>query len=152
MIQPMFDNVFVQGQRGALWWVGIGILVIFCVRAVSSAGQKILMTKVNQLSSAGMRSHLLRHLMTLDGGYHQVNPPGQLIERVQSDVTVVNQIWTALFTGIGRDLIAVIVLFSVALSVDWRWTALALWAFRFLCCRRFWPKPTCVNVLAMHAI
>ena len=132
MIQPMFDNVFVQGQSGALWLVGIGILVIFCVRAVSSSGQKILMTKVNQLSSAGMRSHLLRHLMTLDGGYHQVNPPGQLIERVQSDVTVVNQIWTQLLTGIGRDLIAVIVLFSVALSVDWRWTAVALIGIPFL--------------------
>lgn len=132
MIQPMFDNVFVQGQGDALWWVGFGILAIFCVRAVSSAGQRILMTKVNQLSSAGMRSHLLRHLMTLDGGYHQINPPGQLIERVQSDVTVVNQIWTALLTGIGRDLIAVIVLFSVALSVDWRWTALALVGIPFL--------------------
>lgn len=132
MIQPMFDNVFVQGQSGALWWVGVGILVIFCVRAVSSSGQKILMTKVNQLSSAGMRSHLLRHLMTLDGVYHQVNPPGQLIERVQSDVTVVNQIWTQLLTGIGRDLIAVIVLFSVALSIDWRWTAVALVGIPFL--------------------
>lgn len=132
MIQPMFDTVFVQGDSNALWYVGIGILVIFCVRAVSSAGQRILLTKVNQLASAGMRSHLLRHLMTLDGGYHQTNPPGQLIERVQSDVTVINQIWTALLTGIGRDLIAVVVLFSVALAVDWRWTAVALIGIPFL--------------------
>lgn len=132
MIQPMFDNVFVQGQVDALYWVGFGILGVFSVRAVSSAAQRILMTKVSQLSSAGMRSHLLRHLMTLDGGYHQINPPGQLIERVQSDVTVVNQIWASLLTGIGRDLIAVTVLFSVALSVDWRWTAVALVGIPFL--------------------
>ncbi|MDO7607843.1 MAG: ABC transporter transmembrane domain-containing protein, partial [Loktanella sp.] len=104
MIQPMFDNVFLQGERDTLWWVGIGILIIFTIRAVSSAAQKILITKVNQSAAAGMRSHLLRHLMLLDGGYHQVNPPGQLIERVQGDVTVVNNIWTALITGISRDL------------------------------------------------
>lgn len=132
MIQPMFDNVFVQGETDVLWWVGLGIMGIFCVRAVSSAGQKILMTKVSQRAAAGMRSHLLRHLMTLDGGYHQVNPPGQLIERVQGDVTVVNQIWAAIMVGIGRDLIAVTVLFSVALSVDWKWTALALVGIPFL--------------------
>lgn len=132
MIQPMFDNVFLQGERDTLWWVGVGILVIFTIRAISSAAQKILITKVNQSAAAGMRSHLLRHLMTLDGGYHQVNPPGQLIERVQGDVTVVNNIWTALITGISRDLIAVIVLFSVALSVDWKWTAIALVGIPFL--------------------
>jgi len=132
MIQPMFDNVFLQGESDTLWWVGFGILAIFTVRAISSASQKILITKVNQSAAAGMRSHLLHHLMTLDGGYHQVNPPGQLIERVQGDVTVVNNIWTALLTGIGRDLIAVIVLFSVALGIDWKWTAVALVGIPFL--------------------
>ena len=132
IIQPMFDNVFVQGQADMLLWVGFGILAIFCVRAVSAAGQKILMKKVSELTAAGMRSHLLRHLMTLDGGYFQINPPGQLIERVQGDVTVVNQTWAAIMVGFGRDLIAVIVLFSVALSVDWRWTAVALVGIPFL--------------------
>ena len=132
MIQPMFDNVFVQGETDTLWWVGFGILAIFCVRAISAAGQSILMTRVNQRAAAGMRSHMLSHLMTLDTSYHQSNPPGQLIERVQGDVTVVNQIWAGLMVGVGRDLIAVVLLFSVALSVDWKWTAVALIGIPFL--------------------
>jgi len=132
MIKPMFDNVFVQGQTDMLYWVGTGIMLIFCVRAISSAAQKILMTKVRHLTAAGMRSHLLRHLMSLDGGYFQVNPPGQLIERVHGDVTVINNIWASILLGLGRDLVAVIVLFSVALSVDWKWTAIALIGIPFL--------------------
>ena len=132
MIQPMFDSVFLEADRSALWVVGLSIMAIFFVRAISSAGQKILMTKVSQLTAAGMRSHLLRHLMTLDSGYHQVNPPGQLIERVQGDVGVVNSIWATLLVGIARDLIAVIALFSVALAVDWRWTLIALVGIPFL--------------------
>jgi len=79
-----------------------------------------------------MRSVLLRHLMRLDSGYHQINPPGQLIERLQSDVTVVNQIWGVILVGIGRDLVAVLVLFGVALSIDWKWTAVALAGVPFL--------------------
>lgn len=132
MIQPMFDTVFLKGDETALWWVGFGILAIFVIRAISSAGQRILLTQVSQRTAAGMRHHLLRHLMTLDSGYHQVNPPGALIERVQGDVTVVNTVWAGLMTAMGRDLIAVVVLFSVAMSVDWRWTLVALIGIPFL--------------------
>ena len=126
MIQPMFDGVFTQGQTDMLWWVGLGIMTIFCVRAVSGSGQKILMTRLTQLSGASMRNHLLRHIMELDSSYHQSNPPGQLIERLQGDVTAVNRIWAGIATGIGRDMIALVALFSVAISVDWKWTLLDL--------------------------
>lgn len=132
MIQPMFDTVFLAGDQSALWWVGLGILTIFVVRAMSSAGQRILLTRVNQRAAADMRSGLLRHLMRLDSGYHQINPPGALIERVQGDVTLINTTWAGLLTAVGRDLIAVIVLFAVALSVDWRWTLVALIGIPFL--------------------
>lgn len=132
MIQPMFDDVFVQGERDSLWVVGLGIMAIFLVRAITGAGQKILMTRLTQLSAAGMRRHLLAHLMALDSSYHQSHPPGVLIERVQGDVTSVNSIWAAIVTGIGRDLIALVALFSVAISVDWRWTLIALVGVPFL--------------------
>ena len=132
MIQPMFDSVLVGGDSGTLWGVGLAIFAIFCVRAVSSTGQRILITRVSQRTAAAMRSHLLRHLMQLDSGYHQINPPGQLIERVQGDVTLVNSAWAGLLVGVGRDLVAVVFLFSVALWVDWRWTLIALVGIPFL--------------------
>jgi len=132
LIQPMFDTVFLGESQQALWAVGFGIMTIFFVRALSSTGQRVLMTRIVEKSAASMRSVLLRHLMRLDSGYHQINPPGQLIERLQSDVTVVNQIWGVILVGIGRDLVAVLVLFGVALSIDWKWTAVALAGVPFL--------------------
>ena len=132
MIQPMFDDVFLQGSQTALIWVGATIMTVFFIRAVSSAAQKITMTNVIQRSSRDMRSDLLRHLLHLDSSYHQTNPPGQLIERVQSDVQVINRSWAALLVGVGRDLIAVVALFSVALSIDWAWTLIALIGIPFM--------------------
>lgn len=132
MIQPMFDNVFVQGEVETLSFVAFGILALFCVRAVAASAQQILMVRVSQGAAAGMRSHLLSHIMGLDSSFHQSNPPGQLIERVQGDVTVVNQIWAQIMLGLGRDLIAVVFLFAVALSVDWVWTVVALVGIPFL--------------------
>ncbi|SEN45702.1 ATP-binding cassette, subfamily B, MsbA [Loktanella fryxellensis] len=126
MIRPMFDQVFVGGDGTALWFVGLVILGCFVVRAITSASHRILMMSASQRAAARMRSDLLRHLMQLDSAYHQINPPGQLIERMQSDVTLVNQSWASILVSLGRDLVTVLVLFGVALSVDWQWTLVAL--------------------------
>jgi subfamily B ATP-binding cassette protein MsbA len=46
MMQPMFDDVFVDGNRNMLYWVGILLVLIFVIRAVSSVVQKVLLTTV----------------------------------------------------------------------------------------------------------
>ncbi|PHP29435.1 ABC transporter ATP-binding protein [Limimaricola cinnabarinus] len=126
MMKPMFDEVFVAGRTDALWIVGVVVLGIFIMRAITSMSQRVIMTMIRERSAAALRSDLLSHLMRLDGGWHQSHPPGYLIERVQGDVTAINQVWATLVTGAGRDLISVVSLFAVALSVDWRWTLVAL--------------------------
>jgi subfamily B ATP-binding cassette protein MsbA len=126
MMEPMFDRVFVGGARDALWSVGAIVMGVFILRALTSMGQRILLARVAELSSAAMRADMLRHLMRLDGAFHQANPPGALIERVQGDVAALGKVWSNILTGLGRDAISVIALFTVALTVDWRWTLVAL--------------------------
>ena len=126
MMQPMFDDIFVKGQTGSLWFVGFGVMGIFIARAITSVSQKVILTRINETSSGAIRADLLAHVMRLDGTFHQANPPGTLIERVQGDVGAVGLVWSGLITGLGRDLISVITLFSVAIWVDWRWTLIAL--------------------------
>lgn len=126
MIQPMFDDVFAEGDRNALYFVGFAIMGIFFVRAITSSGQRILMSLITQLTAASMRKHMLRHLMSLDSGFFQVHPPGQLIERVQGDVNVINSVWSSLLTAVARDLVSLIGLLAVALWIDWQWTLIAI--------------------------
>jgi ATP-binding cassette subfamily B protein/subfamily B ATP-binding cassette protein MsbA len=126
MLQPMFDLVFVQGNINAMWWVGLAILALFLVRALTGVIQRVLLVRVAQLSSTAMQVDLLDHMMTLDTGYFQKNPPGALIERVQGDTLAVQGVWQVLIQGLGRDIVALASLFVVALLVDWVWTLTAL--------------------------
>ena len=126
MMQPMFDDIFVKGQTASLWFVGFGVMGIFIARAITSVSQKVILTRINETSSGAIRADLLAHVMQLDGSFHQANPPGTLIERVQGDVGAVGLVWSGLITGLGRDLISVTTLFGVAIWVDWRWTLIAL--------------------------
>lgn len=125
MMQPMFDDVFVAGQGGMLIWVGLAVIGIFLVRAVSSVVQKLLLTRVAMLTSADMRVDLLDRIMLQDGAFHQIHPPGFLIQRVQGDVGAVGDVWRAIITGAGRDFIGLLVLLGVAISVDPIWAMLA---------------------------
>lgn len=126
MMKPMFDRVFVGGDQDAIVWVGLIFLGIFVVRAVASVVQKVLLTRISQLSVAHIRQDLLAHLMVLDNSYHQTHSPGYLMQRVEGDVDAISKVWRTIITGAGRDVIALVSLFAVAISVDWRWTVVAL--------------------------
>lgn len=126
MMQPMFDNVFVQRDEGALGLVALAIVTIFVIRAFSGVIHKVLLTRIALLTGADLRLHLLSRLIQQDGAFHQSHPPGFLIQRVQGDVEAVNIVWRTMITGAGRDLISLIVLLGVAINIDWRWAALAV--------------------------
>lgn len=125
LMEPMFDRVFVAGQESALWWVGLLLLGIFVVRALAGVAQKVLLTRIAQRSAADMRIDLLDRMMLQDGAFHQSHPPGFLIQRVQSDVNAVADVWRAVITGAGRDFIGLIVLLGVAIAIDPVWALLA---------------------------
>jgi ATP-binding cassette, subfamily B, bacterial MsbA len=126
MMQPMFDNVFVAGDSSSLGWISIAFLMIFTVRGGAGLVQKVLLSKISQQTAAALRLDLLKRLIRQDTSFHQTHPPGFLIQRVQVDVNAVNAVWRAIITGAGRDAISLVILIGVAISVDWRWTAVML--------------------------
>lgn len=125
MMQPMFDEVFVAGNSDALGWVAGVIMAIFVLRAGSSVTQKVLLTRISQLTAARLRFDLLDRLILQDGAFHQSHPPGFLIQRVQGDVEAINFVWRAIITGAGRDVIGLFMLMLVAINIDWRWALIA---------------------------
>lgn len=126
MLQPMFDMVFVAGNPDAMWLVGFAIMGLFLVRAVTGVTQRVILVRVAQKTSSAMQVDLLGHMMTFESRYFQDNPPGALIERVQGDTLAVQGVWQVIIAGLGRDVVALVSLFIVALTVDWVWTLTAL--------------------------
>ena len=114
-----------QGDTSALTWVGLVILGVFVARALSSIGQKVLLTLISQRTAAELRTRLLDKLMRQDMSFHQQHPPGYLIQRLQTDVMQINTVWNTVLTGAGRDFIGLMALLGVAAYTDWRWTLVA---------------------------
>ena len=126
MLEPLFDRVFVGGEADLIWWVGGAIFALFVIRACALIVSRTLLSKIALGTSSAMQVDLTRHIMTLDQGFFQANPPGALIERVQGDTIAVQGVWSTFITGAGRDLVALVALFAVAISIDPIWTATTL--------------------------
>ncbi len=126
MVQPMFDQVFIAGDRGAVWFVAGAIGGIFVIRAFAAFAHRTIMQGAGLRIVTAMQADLVAHLMKLDSQFFQGNPPGTLIERVRGDTTAAQAIWATVLSAFGRDLISLIALFSVAISVDWLWTLIAV--------------------------
>lgn len=126
MVRPMFDNIFIAGDRSAIFWVSLGVFVLFIFRALSGMAQRILTAKVARTVSAAVQNDLVRHVLTLDGSFFQINPPGVLIARVQGDPEAAANMSASVFSSVGRDVVALISLLSVAVYIDWLWTLIAI--------------------------
>lgn len=126
MLKPLFDRVFVGGDSSAMWWVGGIIFSLFIIRAVTLILNRWLMTSISLSVATRIQVDLLKHILTLDARFFQSNPPGAVIERIQGDTSAVQGVWTTFITGAGRDMIALLSLFGVALAIDPLWTAAAL--------------------------
>ncbi|KAJ54148.1 ABC transporter ATP-binding protein [Actibacterium mucosum KCTC 23349] len=132
MIEPMVDNALVAREPGALSRVATVIAGIFVLRAIAGFGHRVLMARVGQRVANHLQKDLLDHMLTLDKQWFQRNPPGGLIERVRGDTTVVSTIWGTILAAGGRDIVALVALFSVAISIDLTWTLIAVAAVPLL--------------------
>lgn len=126
MVRPMFDQVFIAGNRDAVFWVALGVFSIFVFRAIAGFGQRVLMSSISMKVSAQLQRNLVGHMLTLDSDFFQVNSPGTLIERVRGDTQAASNVWASTFSTLGRDLVALVSLLGVALSIDWVWTLIAV--------------------------
>lgn len=125
MMQPMFDTVFVEGTNSLLFWLGALFFATFIIRALSGLMRTWILTTVSQRAAAALRTDMLDHMMRQDGAFHQANPPGFLIQRVQTDVIALNSVWTRMVIAIGRDFVGLLILLGVAINVDPVWALLA---------------------------
>lgn len=126
MVRPMFDDVFVAGDRDAVYWVAFIICSIFMARAVAGFTQHAILARVTRHVAADLQGDLVAHMLRLDSAFFMAHPPGKLMERVRGDTLAAVEIVNQMFSSLGRDLTGLVSLLAVALATDWLWTLIAL--------------------------
>lgn len=126
LVQPMFDDVLVEGDRGRVIFVALAMACVFFGRGLARLVHKSVMAWLSEKATAELQGTLLAHLATLDQGFFKLNAPGVLIERVRGDSEAMRRVFNGFITGLGRDGASVVVLLGVALWTAWQWTLSAI--------------------------
>ena len=126
LIRPMFDEVFENGNIAGLWMVGTGVLAVFAFRGIAGLVQRVMMSSIGERVKRELQNDLMARTIELDMMFFKAHPPGTLMEVIRGATDNIKSVWSGLLGPGLRDVFSLISLSVVAISIDWRWTAIAI--------------------------
>ena len=112
----------------ALVGAALDTLVLWALAFIASAtaAQAIsvlatyLSVRIGWQATNALRVDLLRHTVALDQRFHNAHTPGEMIERVDGDVTLLSNYFSEFVVQILGSVLVIVVLLVVILLQDWR--------------------------------
>ncbi len=120
------DEVLIQQEWSKMIQLGLLYGILFIVSAVAFLVNRYLIFTVGAGVVRDLRRDLYRHIHSLDLGYLQIHPSGDLISRVLNDVGGVQGLLTSTFLTILSQLILAASAAYLVLSRSWRLTLLSV--------------------------
>jgi ATP-binding cassette subfamily B protein len=125
LLNPWIAKAFIDGAQ-----VGVPIevltqtaleflLIALLIQAVSVA-EGYVAENVGWLATNALRADLTEHCLELDLSFHQAHPPGELIERVDGDVSALSSFFASFVLQIVGNALLLVGILALLFRVDWR--------------------------------
>jgi ATP-binding cassette, subfamily B, bacterial len=122
------DAAMAGSETSVLTRLALIFIAIAFVQQALAVGATYLSENVGWIATNGLRSDLAQHCMRLDLSFHKARTPGELIERIDGDITTLANFFTQFaiqLLGNGALLIGIVVALGLE---DWRVAAgLIVW-------------------------
>jgi subfamily B ATP-binding cassette protein MsbA len=124
VIKPIFDNVLPnQQQLGFVAWAIIGAYVL---KGAGSYVSSYLLADVGQRVVTDIRNALYRHILGQSAGFFATRTTGQLMSRINNDVTQVQQAVSETAGDLARESLAIVGFAALLFYYDARLTLFCL--------------------------
>ncbi len=119
-------GLFGQDSYAILNFVVAAVAVIAILGAVSSYMEKYLTTSVSQWVAHDLRRTLYHHIQRLSLAEHDEARTGDLITRITSDISAVQDFINSALLGILVNVLTLVGMIGVMFYINWRFTLIAL--------------------------
>ncbi len=126
LIKALIDEALPQKDLGALTFLGLGMVLVPLVSALVGIAQRWWSARVGEGIIFDLRRELFDHLQRMSLRFFTATKTGELMNRLNSDVTGAQQAITGTLVSIVSNLISVIVVLVVMLGESWLLTVLAV--------------------------
>lgn len=125
LLRIFIDTITSTGPQSVL----LPLALLFIAVVIFQQGVKIWATylseRVGWIATNAMRSDLTMHLLNLDLSFHKLHTPGELIERVDGDISAIAMFFSQFVIQVLGNLLLLVGIVVVLIYQDWR-AALAL--------------------------
>lgn len=128
LLARFIDN-FPAGEAAAgLVAIGIAYLVAGLVNQLFSAWSTYLGADIGWTATNRLRFDLTKHMLNLDMGFHNEHTPGEMIERIDGDVTAVADFLSRFTVRLLGSAILLVGVIAVSWFTNW-WIGLSITAY-----------------------
>jgi ABC-type multidrug transport system fused ATPase/permease subunit len=128
IVRGFIDAAQSGGDLSKLLWAG----VIFFGVGITTQGLNLvatwLSTQLGFSATNALRADLARHLLGLDMSFHKERTPGELIERIDGDVTALSNFFSQFVIRLLGSILIIVGVLALLYREDWR-IGLALTSF-----------------------
>ncbi len=125
LLRLFIDTITSSGPQGVL----LPVALLFIVVALFQQGVKVwaayVSERVGWIATNALRIDLTLHLLRLDLSFHKMHTPGDLIERVDGDISTLSTFFSQFVIQVLGNVLLLIGIILVLFFQDWR-AALAL--------------------------
>ncbi len=129
MLEPAINDVLRGGDRQQAVLLPILFFITCLVKGFASYGQTVLMQKTGLRVDVALQNEMFDRIVSADLAYIHGDATGKLMSRFTIDLLFLRDAVTKSFTGIGRDLLKVIVLIGVMFHTHWQLALMVLFVF-----------------------
>lgn len=125
-IESLLATIF-RGNADAILAFAVALVVLITlVDSVSSFVEGYVMTSVGQWVAHGLRCRVYHHIERLSLGYYDRTQTGELLTRMTGDIDAVQNLITSALMDTLIDLLTIAGMLGVMLSLNWRFSLIAL--------------------------
>lgn len=118
LVEPILDQVLVNRQEGMIVPVSIAVFLVFLLSGIATYLHTLQMNKIGQSIVADIQRDLFGRFLGLDLQFFHDNPSGELVSRIVNDVNILRATVSDGLTGIGKNLLTLILLMGLMVWQD----------------------------------
>ncbi len=120
LMRAFIDGVQAGAALAALLRLGGVYLGLALAQQVVSVAATYVSETVGWSATNDLRADLAAHLLGLDLSFHNAHSPGELIERIDGDVTALSNFFSRFMVNVVGNLLLLLGIIGLLFGVDWR--------------------------------
>jgi ATP-binding cassette subfamily B protein len=126
LIRFLIDEALPSRDVEMLTWLGVGMIAVPLISAIVGLLQRWWSSRVGEGIIFDLRRELFDHLQRMSLRFFTATKTGELMNRLNSDVTGAQQAITGTLVSIVSNIVSVIAILIVMIGAEWRLTLLAV--------------------------